>query len=288
MLHLAGPARATLRDFRIAGIWNSKGQKLGRGIVADNLDQPGGQILLDQAAENGSLKAGLQFIGLSRTRVEAHGLQGRLRVEGAGDGKPANTVAVFGGCVSFPSVVKGGGLLITESWSESNLDEARKGLENQYIHLTDRGNLTLWNGTIAQIQTTNPNIELDGFAGRFALIGVGVNHQAATGLQLRVAGTSPDLKALVLGSKFTTLEPWLDNQAKADQFAMLACFNDTKSIATIGKPSPEFLREMLKDARTVVPVAWQPAPAGATDLRLHRVSVYVRVGEGMVFSAVGK
>ena len=45
---------------------------------------------------------------------------------------------------------------------------------------------------------------------------------------------------------------------------------------------------MLKDARTVVPVAWQPAPAGVTDLRLHRVSVYVRIGEGMTFSAGGK
>jgi hypothetical protein len=40
---------------------------------------------------------------------------------------------------------------------------------------------------------------------------------------------------------------------------------------------------MLKDARTVLPTRWQPAPAGATDLRLHRVTVYVKVGEGMVF-----
>jgi hypothetical protein len=51
----------------------------------------------------------------------------------------------------------------------------------------------------------------------------------------------------------------------------------------VGKPSPEFLREMLKDARTVLPTRRQPAPAGATDLRLHRVTVYTKVGEGMIF-----
>jgi hypothetical protein len=40
---------------------------------------------------------------------------------------------------------------------------------------------------------------------------------------------------------------------------------------------------MLKDARTVVPTAWQPAPNGATDLRLYRVSVAYQIGEGLVF-----
>ena len=281
MLRLAGPARATLRDFRIAGVWSPK--RIGRGIVADNLDQPGGQVLLDQATESNSPKSGFLFAGLSHTRVEARGFQGRLRVEGVGDAKSSRTVAVFGGCVGYPTVAKGGGLVITESWSESNLDMARQGLENQYIHLTDRGNLTLWNGTIAQVQTTNPNIELDGFAGRFALIGVGVNHQAKEGLQLRVAGARPELQALILGSGFTDPDPWFENETKVGQVAVLACFRNNQTIPTIGQPTPEFLREMLKDARTVVPTDWQPAPEGATDLRLHRVTAYERIAEGMIF-----
>jgi hypothetical protein len=103
--------------------------------------------------------------------------------------------------------------------------------------------------------------------------------------QLRLAGTGAGMKALVLGAEFDTAEPHFDNQAKAAEVAMLACQQKGKKLPTAGTPSPEFLREMLKDARTVMPTRWQPAPVGATDLRLHRVTIYQRVGDGLIFSS---
>jgi hypothetical protein len=106
--------------------------------------------------------------------------------------------------------------------------------------------------------------------------------------QIRLAGTGEGMKALVLGTSFGETNPYLDNQAPAAKVAVLASTQNLKNLTTIGKPSPEFLREMLQDARTVLPTRWQPAPAGATDLRLHRVTVKHKVGEGIVFSAGGK
>lgn len=66
---------------------------------------------------------------------------------------------------------------------------------------------------------------------------------------------------------------------------MLARTQNHKNLPTIGKPSPEFQREMPKDALTVLPPPrWQHAPACSTDLRLHRATVNHKVGEGMDFA----
>jgi hypothetical protein len=292
MLHLAGPARATLRDFRIAGVWSPK--RIGRGIVADNLDQPGGQILLDQVNANGCRRLGLLFDGLAHSRVEAIGSGGGgneglgLTVTGAGD-KTAAWVGFFGGAGSnnqLTHVVRNHGrLMIWDTWYETAVSKPDS--EPRYIHLTDRGYLTFFNGHIATLPGGEArrdlfSIDLDGFTGRFTLIGAQFN---TNNPQLRLAGAGDGLKTLALGADFGKAEPWLENQAAAAEVAVLACRKDLKPLPTVGQPTPEFLREMLKDARTIVPTDWQPAPAGTTDLRLHRITVYYRVGEGMVFKA---
>ena len=296
MLHVAGPARATLRDFCIAGIWNSKGQILGRGIVADNLDQPEGQILLDQVLVSHCTRLGMLFDGLTQTRVEAQGCGSGgntgpgLTVIGGGD-KTTAWMGFFGGAGSNNQqthlVKNGGKLVVWDTWYETSV--AKKDSEPRYIHLTDRGNLTFFNGKIATLPGNEArqdlaSVDLDGFVGRFTLIGAVFDTRNP---QIRLAGTGEGMKALVLGTAFGETNPYLDNLAPAAKVAVLASTQNLKSLPTIGKPSPEFLREMLKDARTVLPTRWQPAPAGATDLRLHRVTVKHKVGEGIVFSAGG-
>jgi len=290
MLKLAGPTRVTLRDFRIAGVWSPK--RIGRGIVADNLDQPGGLILLDQVNAQNCNRLGLLFDGLAQTRVEAVGSGGGgnggpgLTVIGAGD-KTAAWVGFFGGAGSNNQqthVVKNQGrLVVWDTWYETA--PGSEDAEPRYIHLADEGYLTFFNGHIATLPGGKARkdlftIDLDGFKGRFTLIGAQMNTRNP---QLRLAGDGKDMKVLVLATKFGHHEPWLDNQAKAAGLAMLACSQLNKGLPSVGKPTPDFLREMLKDARTIVPTTWQPAPAGATDLRLHRVTAYVKIDEGMVF-----
>lgn len=289
MLKLAGPARATLRDFRITGIWNSKGQKLGRGIVAQNVDQPGGQILLDQVNANNCTRQGLIFDGLKHTCVEAVG-SGAGGVGGPGIVvRAAGQVGFFGSAGSNNRqthlVTNGGKLVVWDTWYETSV--STKDSEPRYIHLADRGNLTFFNGHVATLPGKDArrdlySIDLDGFVGRFTLIGTQLN---TLNPQLRLAGNGQGMKVLVLGSSFADPEPWLDNQAPAVELSVLACSRKQQNIPSVGKPTPEFLRAMLQDARSVVPTRWQPAPAGATDLRLYRVDAYVKIGEGMVFSA---
>jgi hypothetical protein len=292
MLHIAGPSRATLRDFRIVGIWNSKRQKLGRGIVADHLDQPGGLILLDQVNANGCRRLGLLFDGLAQTRVEAVGSGGGgnqgpgLTVNGAGD-QTAAWVGFFGGAGSnnqLTHVVKNQGrLMVWDTWYETSVSKSDS--EPRYIHLTDRGYLTFFNGHIATLPGGDARkdlcaIDLDGFVGQVTLIGMQMN---TNNPQLRVAGAGNDLNVLVLGADFAKTEPWLDHQAQAAKLAVLASRKELKPLPPVGESSPAFLRAMLKDARTVVPTTWQPAPEGATDLRLHRVTATYQIGEGMLF-----
>ncbi len=84
-------------------------------------------------------------------------------------------------------------------------------------------------------------IDLDGFKGRFTLIGAGMNTMNP---QLRLAGDGQGMKALVLATGFGHHDPWLDNQAKAAEVAVLACTQQNKALPKVGQPTPEFLRDM--------------------------------------------
>lgn len=290
VLKIAGPSRATLRDLRVRGADG----RASKGIVADNIDQPGGQILLDQVNANYCSKQGMLFDSLAHTRVEGQGsgsggnLGPGLTVIGAGE-KATAWVGFFGGAGSNNQqthVVKNGShLLIWDTWYETAV--SKKEAEPRYIHLTDRGNLTFFNGHIATLPGKDARrdlytIDLDGFTGRFTLIGAELHTMNP---QLRLGGTGEGMKALVLGTSFGDTNPYLNNEAPNAQIAVLACKQNSKPISAGGRPSSEFLREMLKDARTILPTHWQPAPPGATDLRMHRVQIYVNVDEGMIFSA---
>ena len=298
MLKVAGPTRATLGDFQIVGIWNRKGATLGKGIVAENVDQAGGQILFDQVTACGCVNQGMLFDGLTRTRVETRGSGSGGTTDGPGlivDGggaKAGPTVGFFGSAGSNNKqthvVRNGGNLVIWDTWYETAV--SAKDAEPRYIHLTDRGNLTFFNGSIATLPGKEARrdlytVDLDGFKGECTLIGAGFNTMNP---QVRLAGNGAALRFLMLGSTFGETNPYFDNQATNATFAMRICQQSAekgtkKVVPDRGNLTPEFLLEMLKPARTVLPSDWQPAPAGVTDLRLHRVSVMYKVSEGLTF-----
>ena len=292
MLQIAGPSRATLRDFRIVGIWNSKRQKLGRGIFVENIDQPGGLILLDQVNANSSRHLGMLFDGLAQTRVEAIGSGGGgnagpgLTVRGNSPDATA-WVGFFGGAGSnnqqTHQVENHGRLVIWDTWYETAAN--KKESEPRYIHLTDTGYLTFFNGHIATLPSGEAPknifaIDLDGFQGQFTLIGARLN---TNNPQLRLAGDGEGMHVLVLGTDFAKTEPWLENEAQRAQLSVRNSRKGLQPLPAKGTRDPEFLRKMLQDARTIVPTDWQPAPEGSTDLRLHRITTAYRIGEGLVF-----
>ena len=300
MLQLTGPTRVTLRDFEIVGIWNKSGAKLGRGIVVGGVDQKGGQILLDQVQVGNCIRQGMLFDGLEQTRVEAQGsgcggtAQGAgLIVSGVGDASKTPWIGLFGSAGSNNRqthlVRKGGNLMVWDTWYETSVNTPDA--EPRYIHLTDRGNLTFFNGHVATLPGEKARrdlfaIDLDGFAGRVAIIGTGMDSMNP---QVRLAGDGQAMKFLALGVVFDQAEPYFSNESKNAEAAMLACRRKTKTgyanLPTVGKPSEAFLREMLAPARTVLPTYWQPAPDGVTDLRMHRIMVQYEVGEGITVKA---
>lgn len=298
MLRLAGPTRATLRDFSISGIGSKKKTTLDRGIVVTNADQPNGQILLDQANVGNCVRAGLAIRGLASTQVQAMGVNTAgttagpgLLVEGSGKPDASATVGWFGGSGSNNQqthlVRNGGNLVVWDTWYETapNKPEA----EPRYIHLTDRGNLTLFGGQIATLPGKDarrdiPAIDLDNFNGSLVLLGTNLE---TLNRQVRITGDNP-LKFLALAVQFSKIEPILDNNAANADVYMIACRQaqenaSPKPLPPIGKLDAAFIRKALAPARQVLPTAWNSAPGDATDLRIHRVSVRYRIGEGMVF-----
>ena len=194
MLRIAGPTRVALRDFMIVGIWNSKGAKLGKGIVADNMDQAGGQILFDQVMADGCVAQGMLFDGLPHTRVETRGsgcggtTNGPGLIVDGGGATDSPCVGFFGsagGNNQQTHVVRNGGnLVVWDTWYETAVRKAES--EPRYIHLTDRGTLTFFGGHIATLPGQDArrdlySIDLDGFQGKCAIINAGMDARQSPG-----------------------------------------------------------------------------------------------------------
>jgi hypothetical protein len=197
-------------------------------------------------------------------------------------------VGFFGGAASDNMVSyevrNGGNLAVFDSWYETNS-------KPRFIHLTDTGNLTLFNVKIATLPQDPAmrapySIDVDGFRGKLTIIDAGMN---TANPQLRLAGSGDGMKFLALGMNFSTPLPYFDNEAKLAQFALSDCkqnqTNGTAPVPDAGSITPSFLHDMLIQARSAVPSLWQPSRKGATDLRLDRVSVKYQVGTGMTFHA---
>ncbi len=218
-----------------------------------------------------------------------------LIVDGGGftDGPCVGFFGSAGGNNKQTHVVRNGGnLVVWDTWYETAVSKAES--EPRYIHLTDRGSLTFFGGHIATLPGQAArrdlfSIDLDGFQGKCAIINAGMD---ALNPQVRLAGNGEGMNFLALGMGFAVIEPHLDNQAKQAKFCILACRQSIdnggpKVLPTEGDSSPEFLRAMLAQARSVLPGEWQPSPKGATDLRLSRISVRYQIGEGMSYHAGG-
>ena len=289
--------RGAYRDFSITGIWNKHGTPLERGIEFINVDQPGGLIWLDQASAAIVSAKGWSFKGWRR-RASRPSVAVRAAPAMAlgwwwtALGKhPSASSAVPDRTTSRPILCATAAIW----WSGipgTKPQWGTKGSEPRYIHLTDRGQLTFFGGVIATLPGPEPGgicrlLSSMASIGNLALICASFNTMNP---QVRLAGTGQNMAFLALGVDFAETEPRLDVQAKDAFVATLSCRQGPaekgthKPLPDTGNPDPARLRQLLAPAREVLPTDWQPAPEGATDLRIHRVMVRYKVGEGMIFS----
>jgi len=289
VLRVAGPTHATLRDFHV----NAGNDAVA--IAADNVDQPGASVFMEQAQTSG-YGYGLVVDGLDYAGVRLHDhVHNGIRVVGGpalrrGDDVPGR-VGLFCGASSRhthqrPGVhlygVSGGArLTVRDIWYEGDAWSL--------LRLTDRGQFTYHAGFVAPNAGIDPKryesnpweaeerarraaLEFDGFVGSVLFSQVSTN-----GATLRVVPPADGLKLLLLG--YVTNSGYdLNLDGVKGQVGMLSGRRHlpgrgSESLADGGRTDAAFVREMLAPLRAHKPADPGPPKDGVTDLRIHRVMV---------------
>ena len=229
VLRLAGPSRATLRDFEV------NGAKRADGIVVEKCDQPGGRVYLEQLNVDAAQRVGLMVDGVELANVELHnmnhgGCDLGVKVRGGArlsTGRSApGRVAIFAGSSSNNrlsyDVTEGGRLLVQDIWYES-------GSQPRFMRLSGAGELTLHGAIMACALSKNeaePAIELNDFSGRLAFLNVQWSGGGES-MRLLCRGEGKGAKVLVLGAQVGKDGPRFDNQSPQATLALLEAMRFT-------------------------------------------------------------
>jgi hypothetical protein len=279
VLRLAGPARATLRDFIVFGTYNSF---LADGIEIDNCDQPGARVHFEQVDVRQASGAGFLAEGLVNANVDLNDFYhsgNAVGVQVKGVGRPFSSssgrVAIFGGASSVNDlsydVSDGGNLLARDIWYET-------GNTNQplFMRCTNSGWFTLHGANIgpAWSQTNLPTVEVSNFVGTATFLETQFSFPNTS---LAVDGQGRQTAVLLLGTVNTSDPRFNSPQAQVSlQQSFKYSTNNNgafTAMGSIGPSDPDFLRKMLRQTRAAKPAALAPLPAGVTDVRLNRVFV---------------
>ena len=296
LLKLEGPSRATVRDLSIQG-------GAGNGLLVEDSDQPSGRVFAEQLNVSGMNDgnkplAGLFVNGVENSDVLMECLQGAafcrkwVQVVGgpkrrAGIPAPGQVTVVAGatGSADAQYAVEQGGRLVVRSIYHEMSGDAPQG-----ILLNDRGSLSV-DATRFSYRTSpvHPLIAADGFAGEFALLTnllLPVNSTNTARIEMKGDGAKANL--LCMGNLFWANEAGVTADkvglAQANPPAkagfLLCNMNGGEAsglksgfgqLEARGADDEAFILKMLEPVRTRR--IWQPgeAPAGVTDVRLHRV-----------------
>lgn len=278
VLRLAGPSRATLRDFEV------NGAKRADGIVVEKCDQPGSRVYLEQLNVDAAQRVGFMVDGVEHANVELRnmnhgGCDLGVRVRGGArlsTGRVApGRVAIFAGSSSNNrlsyDVTEGGRLLVQDIWYES-------GSQPRFMRLTGAGELTLHGAIMACALPKSegePAIELNDFSGRLAFLNVQWSG-GGDSMRLVCRGEGKNTKVLALGAQVGKDGPRFDNQSRKATLAVLEVMRFTDGggatpIPNLGATDHEFIRTMIASTRAERPSPLTPVPAGATDARFFRV-----------------
>lgn len=279
VLRLAGPSRATLRDFTVLG-GNS-----ATGIVIEDCDQPEARLFMEGTQVGSAQQVGLWVDRLEQADVSLHdfghsGCKVGVKVVGgpqaARGRKTAGRVAIFSGASSNNDlsyeVVEGGRLLARDIWYETNQ-------QPRFIHLTGRGAFTLHGANVAApCDEDHPLVEVNGFQGDVALLGVDFVWWKPHLQAIQVHGEGADTHLLLLGCLLMEPQAFANHSPRA-QVAFLHNRAFAKEVGTVpipnqGQADPAFLRRMLAPTRQARPRLLRPIQPGITDVRLYRVFVF--------------
>ncbi len=284
VLHLAGPSRATLREFFVDAA------KTGDGLVVEKCDQAGGRVYMDQANISSAQQVGLLVSGLEKADVDLHNMNHGssklgVKVVGGPEAKagrePTGRVVIFSGSSSNNAlsydVENGGRLLVRDIWYES-------GQSPRFMLCRGSGSFTLNGAMIATAQEQGiPALEFDNFNGDLTFL-TSILHSNSQSVPIAVRGSGAFTNLLLLGVEMGIGNGYLVNDSPAARVALLESMQYTQGgggapVPDVGKADAAFLRRMLAQTRSVKPKPLKAVPPEATDVRLYRVGVSnARVG----------
>ena len=278
VLRLAGPSRATLREFFIDAA------RTGDGLLVEKCDQPGGRIFMDQANVTSARQVGFLVDGLENADVDLYNINhagNKLGVKLVGGpaakaGKePTGRVVIFSGASSNNelsyAVEDGGRLLVRDIWYET-------GEFPRFMRCSGSGSFTLNGAMIATAQKDGiPALEFDDSKGNLTFL-TSILHSNSQSVPIVVEGSGADTNLLLLGVQMGIGAGYLTNKSPAAHVALLESMQYTKGgggtpVPDVGKADVDFLRKMLAQTRSVMPKALDTVAPEATDVRLYHIGV---------------
>jgi hypothetical protein len=274
VLRTPGPARATLRDLTI------NGNKAAMGLVAENCDQVGARILMDQVNVGGGREVGLLIDRLQHADVSILNFNHSDQVLGvkvvgaaatATNDSSSGRAVVFCGSSSNNElsyeVVNGGRLLVRDTWYET-------GQFPRFLRAEGAGEFTLHGANVATVYREHvPMIEVNDFHGKLSFLNTIFGTKNT---QVNIHGDGQGTKAvfIALGNR----SDFLANESPNARVALIDSFRywlggRALPVADRGTADDAFLREMLAQTRREQFRSLDPVAPDATDLRMYRVSV---------------
>ncbi|HEY5914905.1 MAG TPA: glycosyl hydrolase family 28-related protein [Verrucomicrobiae bacterium] len=292
LLRLEGPSRAALRDFGI---------NAPNGLIVTHADQPGGRVYANQLNLSGTGGTPDKFCdyavfvdGVESSDVTLlcgglsechHGISVRGGPLLSADREAPGQVNVLSGASSHGrqlfEVTEGGRLVAEAYWYESDWE-----YPSPFVDLAGRSGVLTVAAMPWAVNTRNALLSLAGFSGTFAFLANNIGQQI---YRLDVAGEGANCRFLCLCNSFnmakadvTAENVWADSSKPAAQAALANCNywgDKTGQIPNIhakqvgAEPDESFIRNSLRQLRSVRIEPLTNRPAGVTDVQITRLRV---------------
>lgn len=278
VISMAGPSRATLRDFEV------NGNGTADGIVLNNADQVGARVFTDQMLLGGSINTltNLNVNGLDNTFLEFENYQQETGVSKCtgGPNKQAGStngrLDIFSAATGISTPLQydislGCTFLLRDQWYESNFMPG-------FMSIHGKATVTMEGGEVSTGGTPEPFVITD-------LSGIAVIAQITMDQGFTITGDGTNAKVMVLGcvsNVANSTSYFLDTTSPAGNDQMFNCRNAvvpnvgaaTTNTDNVGSATTPFFETMLAQDRAEAPAVLSSLSTSLTDARFFRVRAY--------------